>query len=120
MNVLYVDLAIVSQDQNKLTDTAIYIGNALKAGRRISNISCIAFALVALGNYRIAQATGQNRAEASASRLLLRAKRTLEYALQIEGLDVETKLKGANCPRPGSVAVRRIRKCITFCLANIR
>ncbi len=28
------------------------------------------------------------------SRLLLRAKRTLEHALQIEGLDVETKLKG--------------------------
>ncbi|MEO8971633.1 MAG: AAA family ATPase, partial [Ktedonobacteraceae bacterium] len=94
MNVLYVDLAIVSQDQNKLTDAAIYIGKALNAGRRINNTSCIALALVALGNFRIAQATNQNGAEAYRLRLLLRAKGTLEHALQIEGLDVETKLKG--------------------------
>lgn len=94
MNVLYVDLAIVSQDQNKLTDAAIYIGKALNAGRRINNTSCIALALVALGNFRITQATGQNKSAAQARRLLLRAKRTLEMALQIEGLDVETKLKG--------------------------
>ncbi len=97
MNILYVDLAKVSQDQKKLADAAIFIFKALSIGRNINNTECIALALIALGNLRIAQALDGEKVHTKQNEvncLLLRARKTLERALQMEGLDVETKLKG--------------------------
>ncbi|MGI9059574.1 MAG: DUF6788 family protein [Ktedonobacteraceae bacterium] len=97
INVLCVDLAIVTQDQDKLAEASTYIYQALIAGRSIRNTPCISLALVALGNWRIAQAITLRQAQTHSDpsiRLLLRARKTLERALANEGLDAEARIKG--------------------------
>ncbi len=97
INVLCVDLAIVTQDQDKLAEAGTYIYQALMAGRSIRNTPCISLALVALGNWRIAQAIKLRQAQTHTDpsiRLLQRARKTLKRALASEGLDAETRIKG--------------------------
>ena len=53
------------------------------------NVPCTGLALISLGNLRIAQAWTTNNLS-----YLKRAKKSLEHALSLQGLEVETRAKG--------------------------
>ncbi len=83
------DLGGALMKQGKLEDAAVAIQHALRIARAIRNIPCIAHALVALGNLRIAQARTIGDA-----RYLKRAGATLRRALALPGLDSENHTSG--------------------------
>ena len=83
------DLGGALMKQGKLEDAAAAIQQALRIARAIHNIPCIAHALVALGNLRIAQAQISGEA-----RHLKRARVTLRRALALPGLDSENRISG--------------------------
>ncbi len=83
------DLGGALMKQGKLEDAADAIQHALRIARAIHNIPCIAHALVALGNLRIAQARTSGDA-----RYLKRAGATLRRALALPGLDTENHNSG--------------------------
>ena len=83
------DLGGALMKQGKLEDAAASIQHALRIARAIDNIPCIAHALVALGNLRIAQARTSGDA-----RYLKRAGATLRRALALPGLDTENHSSG--------------------------
>jgi len=84
------DLAGVYLAQGRLVDAQICVAKALKAARAIRNTPCLGLALVALGNVRIAQAkSGTTRAMHD----LKRARSTLQRALVLQGLEVETRVR---------------------------
>ena len=83
------DLGGALMKQSKLEDAAAAIQEALHIGRSIHNIPCIAHALVAVGNLRIAQARSSGDA-----RYLKRADITLRRALALPGLDNENRTGG--------------------------
>lgn len=85
------DLANVLQAQGKLVEAAACVGRALTIGRSMHNMPCVGHALVALGNLRIAQA---NEAQARGSVYLSRARGSLQRALALQGLEVETRANG--------------------------
>jgi predicted ATPase len=85
------DLAGVFLTQGKLVDAEMCVGRALTTGRAIRNTPCLGMALVALGNLRLAQA----KSEATrTTRDLKRANGSLQHALSLNGLDVETRVRG--------------------------
>jgi tetratricopeptide (TPR) repeat protein len=84
------DLAGALLAQGKLADAEACVCRALTTGRAMRSAPCIGPALVALGNLRIAQA----RTEAQKEKSLARAGRSLQHALTLEGLEVETRVKG--------------------------
>jgi predicted ATPase len=84
------DLAGTLLAQGKLADAEACVCRALTTGRAMRSAPCIGPALVALGNLRIAQA----RTEAQKEKSLARAGRSLQHALTLEGLEVETRVKG--------------------------
>jgi tetratricopeptide (TPR) repeat protein len=92
------DLATILQEQGKLEEAKVSVCRALKIGRVIHNAPCMGLALVALGTVRMAQAKAvrdeEGGGERIASRLLLRARASLEQALALEGLEVETRTRG--------------------------
>ncbi|HEY6541719.1 MAG TPA: tetratricopeptide repeat protein, partial [Ktedonobacteraceae bacterium] len=83
------DLGGALMKQGKLEEAAAAIQEALHIARAIHNIPCIAHALVAVGNLRIAQA--RTRGDA---RYLKRAGITLRRALALPGLDNENRISG--------------------------
>lgn len=83
------DLGGALMKQGKLEEAATAIQQALHIGRSIHNIPCIAHALVAVGNLRIAQARTSGDA-----RYLTRARITLQRALALPGLDNENRTGG--------------------------
>ncbi len=83
------DLGGVLMKQGKLEEAAAAIQQALHIARSINNIPCIAHALVAVGNLRIAQARTSGDA-----RYLKRASITLHRALALPGLDNENRTNG--------------------------
>ncbi len=84
------DLAGVLLVQGKLAEAETCVCRALTIGRAIHSAPCIGLALVALGNLRIAQA----RTAEPKTPNLMRASRSLQRALALEGLEVETRVKG--------------------------
>ncbi len=87
-------LATVLQEQGKLEEAAICIRQALMVGRAYHLNPCIGTALVALGNLRIKQATGAETMPNTRKHLLELAKRDLQRALALEGLEAETRTRG--------------------------
>jgi predicted ATPase len=91
MSLWNSDLAIILLAQGKLVDAEMCVGRALATGRAIRNTPCLGLALVALGNLRIAQA---NAEAMGAMRDLKRARGSLQHALSLQGLEVETRARG--------------------------
>jgi predicted ATPase len=85
------DLAGVFLAQGKLVDAQVCVGRALTIGRAIRNTPCLGLALVALANLRIAQAEAETT---RAMRDLKRARGSLQHALSLQGLEVETRVRG--------------------------
>lgn len=83
------DLGGALMKQGKPEEAAVAIQEALHIARAIHNIPCIAHALVAVGNLRIAQARISGDA-----RYLKRAATTLRRALALPGLDNENRVDG--------------------------
>jgi len=91
MSLWNADLASVLLAQGNLAEAVVCVGHALTIGRAIRNAPCLGLALVTLGNLRIAQA--KVKAEEKAKELV-RARRSLRHALALQGLEVETKVRG--------------------------
>lgn len=89
-------LASVLSAQGKLSEAATCIKQAWRIGRAMHSNPCIGAALIALGNIRLAQATAsiQQQEPNLHIRHLSHAKHALQRALQLEGLDAETRKKG--------------------------
>ena len=85
------DLAGVFLAEGKLVDAQVCAGRALTTGRAIHNMPCLGLALVALGNLRIAQAKAETN---GGMRNLKRARVSLQRALALQGLEVETRVRG--------------------------
>jgi DNA-binding SARP family transcriptional activator len=111
VSLLNIGLANVLQSKNYLTEASTCIYHALTIGRVMKNAPCISIALVALGRLRISQALEVSMHDTDKSdrktsneveqernntqiRFLKRAKATLKHALNLEGLEAETKFEG--------------------------
>ena len=100
-SILYAYLTNVLQDQGKLEEAKTYVLKALSTSRATGITLCIGFALVALGNLRLAQAMLLQEDKKTGTQLrstrefvLKRAKRVLLRALALEGMEAETRTEG--------------------------
>jgi predicted ATPase/DNA-binding SARP family transcriptional activator/Flp pilus assembly protein TadD len=101
-----VALANALQDQGNMRDALEHIRRSLVLGRVMKSTRGIGFALVALGDWRVAQAIAISKVDVinlqeqtilqdpASNRLLLRARAALERALALEGLDAEVMTEG--------------------------
>ena len=99
-------LALVLQEQGKVVEASDCIRSALTTSRSKRISPCIGFALVTLGQLRIAQVdtdtvdhlsiAGQSAPDHQdiRMRLLLRAEASIRHALTIEGLEAEANIEG--------------------------
>ena len=94
-------LAITLQEQYKISDAAMTIRRALSISRARNITPYIGLALVALGSMRVAQAIAieieQENSTDSRERILhtlRQAKKTLQHALSLDGLEAETRTEG--------------------------
>lgn len=99
-------LAAALQDQGRLDEAKASLRQALAASRATNITPCTGFALVVLGQLRIAQALLMQRSNASSPgaakeqrsasylHLLQRARTSLQRALALEGLEAETRTEG--------------------------
>ena len=94
-------LAHTLQEQGKSEEACACILRALKISRTMAIPPCTGFALMTLGQMRIAQAWIRDDDQLPASgpgrsrlHLLLRARATLQRALLFEGLEAETRTEG--------------------------
>ncbi len=99
-------LALILQEQGKIVEASNCICSALTMSRSNRIPPCIGFALVTLGQMRIAQVgtgtidqpliAGQSMQDHKdiQMRLLLRAEASLRHALTIEGLEAEANIEG--------------------------
>ncbi|MFL5703431.1 MAG: tetratricopeptide repeat protein, partial [Ktedonobacteraceae bacterium] len=101
ISLLYTYLSLVSQDQEKLEETGKCLLKALSISRSMAIAPCIGFALIVLGSMRLTQAMMVDvETEKSMgvreekTRVLHRAKRTLQRALLLEGIEAETRIEG--------------------------
>lgn len=94
MSMWNVGLASVLQEQGKFAEAAECIKQALRIGRAMRNDPCTGAALVALGNMRIAQAIASENLSRVRTRLLMHARDDIQRALNLEGLEAETRAKG--------------------------
>jgi hypothetical protein len=84
------DLAGVFLAERNLVDAEVCVRRALTTGRAIHNTPCLALALIALANLRIAQAKEETHKAISN---LKRARNSLKRALALQGLEVETRVQ---------------------------
>jgi tetratricopeptide (TPR) repeat protein len=100
-----IELACVQRDLGKLEDARQHLLHALIIGRAIKNPRCVLYALVKIGELRIAEAlhscsfpvaTCQDHSlhETACKRLLFRARSTLQRALCHDGLEIEPFIDG--------------------------
>ena len=108
-----VVLATALQNQGDLREASASIHRALTVSRVLKSTRCLGFALIAVGDLRVAQAIAACKLEASDSnenaltngescsthvhksfRFLLRARTTLQKALALEGLEAEVMIEG--------------------------
>ena len=85
------DLAGVLLAKGNVADAELCVGRALITARAIHNAPCLGLALVTLGNLRIAQAKAETNVKI---RNLKRARGSLHRALALQGLEVETRVRG--------------------------
>lgn len=86
------DLAFALVERGNLTEAAHHAARALGVARSMHNTPCAGLALVALGALRLAQAGTclQQHNHTGARISLQRARHTLQHALTLPGLEVET------------------------------
>ncbi len=101
-----VALASAIQDQGNMRVALEHIRRSLVLGRAMKSTRGIGFALVALGEWRVAQAIAISKVDVinlkeqtilldpACFRLLLSARAALERALALEGLDAEVMTEG--------------------------
>jgi DNA-binding SARP family transcriptional activator len=101
-----VALASAVQDQGNMRVALEHIRRSLVLGRAMKSTRGIGFALVALGDWRVAQAIAISKVDVinlkeqtilqdpACYRLLLNARAALERALALEGLDAEVMTEG--------------------------
>ncbi|MFL5700189.1 MAG: hypothetical protein ACJ797_24185, partial [Ktedonobacteraceae bacterium] len=101
ISVLYTYLSLVLQDQGKLEETGKSLLKAISISRSMAIAPCIGFALIVLGSMRLVQAMmidveteSRMGAREERTRMLKRAKRTLQRALLLEGMEAETRAEG--------------------------
>src|SRR5581483_9911298 len=94
-------LAIALQEQYKISDAGMNLHRALTIGRTKNMTPYTGRALVSLGSMRVAQAASmeieqENSTDSheSISQTLRKAKKTLQHALSLEGLEAETITEG--------------------------
>jgi tetratricopeptide (TPR) repeat protein len=102
----HVALASALQDQGNMRGALEHIRRSLALGRAMQSTRGIGFALVALGDWRVAQAIANSNVDVinlkeqtilqdpACYRLLLNARAALERALALEGLDAEVMTEG--------------------------
>ena len=102
----HVALASALQDQGNMRGALEHIRRSLALGRAMQSTRGIGFALVALGDWRVAQAIAISNVDVinlkeqtilqdpACHRLLLNARAALERALALEGLDAEVMTEG--------------------------
>jgi len=100
-----VELATVQQDLGKLEDAKASLLRAISIGRAIKSLRCVRYALVGLGDLRIIEALltcttpssyydGHSLHGAHCKRLLQRARSTIQRAIALDELEVETIIDG--------------------------
>jgi predicted ATPase len=90
-----VGLGRVLQAERKFEDAIHYLALGLRIGRAMHNHPCISNALVAIANMRIAQAKLHDpQLTHLHGRLLANARRLVERALGLDGIEAETRLNG--------------------------
>src|SRR2546421_2858530 len=101
ISVLYTYLSLVLQDQGKLEETGKSLLKAISISRSMAIAPCIGFTLIVLGSIRLVQAMmidveteKSTGAREERTRMLKRAKRTLQRALVLEGMEMETRAEG--------------------------
>lgn len=99
-------LALVLQELGKLPEAFACIRKALLIARSIHNPACIGLALVALSNIRIIQTMTAGGKESSAystmklnasprsTHFIVNARKCLQKALDLEGLEADTRIEG--------------------------
>jgi predicted ATPase len=89
------DLAFALIEGGQLAGAAQHTARALSVARAMHNTPCAGLALVALGTLRLAQASTclQQHGETASRTSLQRARSTLQHALALPGLEVETTLQ---------------------------
>lgn len=81
------------QDQGELERAANSAKQAIQVGRAMGFAPYIGLSLVAIGNLRIAQSFATDISPKHKKTLLLRAQHTLQRALQIEGMEADTRIE---------------------------
>jgi predicted ATPase/DNA-binding SARP family transcriptional activator len=104
VSLLHSYLAAVTVDQGRLSEAGDLLSHALGIARVMKITPCSGFALVMLGNLRIAQAVSieedHSHSIAGTKRndtrlqYLMRARASLRHALTLEGLEAETRTEG--------------------------
>ena len=97
ISILHIYLAIILQEQARYEEVKGSLLKAISIGRSMHITPCIGFALVVLGNIRIARAMALNKdhnAYEESKKLIQRAKKTLQYALALESMEAETRTEG--------------------------
>lgn len=100
-SMFHSGLAIVLQEQGRLSDAKPPLFYALKTGRTLHVNPCTGLALVTLASLRLTQAkiwgidenTNKNPLETKI-RILRQAKKTILHAISLEGMEIETKNEG--------------------------
>jgi DNA-binding SARP family transcriptional activator/Tfp pilus assembly protein PilF len=97
----YINLGTTLLERGNLTDASIALYRALSTSRAIHVVPYIGFALVAIGEMRIAQAvvTGLEvkNSEGVKNQVILklhRARKTLQHVLELEDLEAQTRIEG--------------------------
>ncbi|HEV2581827.1 MAG TPA: AAA family ATPase, partial [Ktedonobacteraceae bacterium] len=90
------DLAFALIERGDLSGAASPAARALSVARAMHNTPCAGLALIALGSLRLAQARTcmEQHNEIVARTNLQRARGTLQHALTLRGLEVETRTRG--------------------------
>ncbi|GHO46435.1 DUF6788 family protein [Ktedonospora formicarum] len=86
-------LATVLLAQGKVQEASSCVMLAMRTARAIHNIPSLGRALVSLGNHRISQAQTMEALPTIYHRLLLHARKDLEYTLTLDGLETETRIR---------------------------
>lgn len=95
MSLWNAALATVLQDRSKFSEAAKHLAQGLSLGRSTRISPRIGFALVSLGDMRIAEALAiSDKQDKTRTHLLMRARSTLQRALGLQELEAETRTKG--------------------------
>ena len=98
-NPMYISLwndalARVLQNQGEIVDSEKYLVQALSIGKRMQIDPCVGYALITLGYRRLIQAsTSDDEDQSITIKFLKKAKRTLQRALALHGLEAESRIE---------------------------